>query len=51
MDPNTALDQLIDNVLNSDFESAQENLNDLQAWHAGGGFLPTEPRGGAVALP
>jgi len=48
MDPNATLNTLIDAILggdwDTDYDVAQDALDNLFAWRANGGFAPTDPR-------
>jgi hypothetical protein len=44
MDPNQCLNLLIDAVLEADWETAQERLDDLRHWDNRRGFPPVDPR-------
>jgi hypothetical protein len=44
MDPDAALDDLINEVLLENFLSAREALDALEEWCDNGGFQPNDPR-------
>lgn len=44
MDPDAALGDLIDALLDDDFVAARERLDDLAGWRRQGGFAPKDPR-------
>jgi len=49
MDPNAALNNLIDAILSSDYDDARDVLRNLEGWHRSGGFTPSDPRAAASA--
>lgn len=44
MDPDAALERIIDDILLGNFMSAQETLSSLEEWRDNGGFQPADPR-------
>lgn len=44
MDPDQALNELIDCIIANDMDGAEAVLSDLAEWTARGGFLPVDPR-------
>lgn len=50
MDPNAALRDLIDAVLEGDWASAYESVSSLEEWDAKGGFKPRDPREAEITV-